>query len=67
MKENKIKGLILAAGRGSRMDQLTSKYPKCFTELGGKRLIDWQLESFNESYEHKIKNGLSLFKKANEK
>ena len=46
MKENKIKGLILAAGRGSRMDQLTSKYPKCFTELGGKRLIDWQLESF---------------------
>ena len=49
MKENKIKGLILAAGRGSRMDQLTSKYPKCFTELGGKRLIDWQLESFKKA------------------
>jgi len=48
MKENKIKGLILAAGRGSRMDKLTSKYPKCFTELGGKRLIDWQLESFKK-------------------
>ena len=31
------------------------------------RLKGWQLESFNESYEHKIKNGLSLFKKANEK
>ena len=26
-----------------------------------------QLESFNESYEHKIKNGSSLFKKANKK
>ena len=29
------------------------------------RLTGWQLESFNESYEHKLKNGLSLFKKAN--
>ena len=27
------------------------------------RLTGWQLESFNESYEHKIKNGMSLFKK----
>ena len=31
------------------------------------RLTGWQLESFNESYEHKIKSGLSLFKKANQK
>ena len=49
MKEIKIKGLILAAGRGSRMDHLTSEYPKCFTELAGKRLIDWQLESFEKA------------------
>ena len=28
-----------------------------------KRLSGWQLESFNESYEYKIKNGMSLFKK----
>ena len=27
------------------------------------RLKGWQLESFNESYDHKIKNGISLFKK----
>jgi len=26
------------------------------------RLNGWQLESFNESYEHKVKNGKSLFK-----
>ena len=26
------------------------------------RLSGWQLESFNESYEHKVKNGKSLFK-----
>ena len=28
-----------------------------------KRLSGWQLESFNESYEYKINNGISLFKK----
>ena len=27
-----------------------------------KRLSGWQLESFNESYEYKINNGMSLFK-----
>ena len=30
-----------------------------------KRLNGWQLESFKESYNHKIKNGISLFKKQN--
>ena len=28
-----------------------------------KRLIGWQLESFKDSYKHKIENGISLFKK----
>ena len=28
-----------------------------------KRMEGWQLESFKESYEHKKKNGISLFKK----
>ncbi len=28
-----------------------------------KRMKGWQLESFKESYEHKEKNGMSLFKK----
>ena len=28
-----------------------------------KRLSGWQLDSFNESYEHKKNNGISLFKK----
>ena len=27
------------------------------------RLSGWQLDSFNESYQHKINNGISLFKK----
>ena len=28
-----------------------------------KRLSGWQLESFKDSYKHKIENGISLFKK----
>ena len=32
-------------------------------EIIKKRLSGWQLESFNESYKHKINNGVSLFKK----
>ena len=32
-----------------------------------KRLNGWQLESFKESYQHKINNGISLYKKANTK
>lgn len=34
--------LLLAAGRGSRMGQLTSEQPKCFAKLAGHRLFDWQ-------------------------
>ena len=29
-----------------------------------KRMSGWQLESFKESYEYKIKSGISLFKKS---
>ena len=28
-----------------------------------KRLTGWQLESFKESYNHKVENGISLYKK----
>ncbi len=30
-----------------------------------QRMNGWQLESFKESYEYKVKNGISLFKKKN--
>ena len=40
-----MRAIILAAGRGSRMKDLTRDMPKCFIKLHGKRLIDWQLSS----------------------
>jgi L-glutamine-phosphate cytidylyltransferase len=41
-----MKGIILAAGRGSRMGALTDDLPKCRTVLHGKELIQWQLDAF---------------------
>lgn len=40
-----MKAIILAAGRGSRMKDLTDERPKCLVELRGKSLLDWQLEA----------------------
>ena len=40
-----MKAIILAAGRGSRMKDLTEERPKCLVELRGKTLLDWQLEA----------------------
>lgn len=38
-----MRGIILAAGRGSRMGGATADQPKCLTLLRGRTLLDWQL------------------------
>jgi choline kinase len=40
-----MKAIILAAGRGSRMKDLTDECPKCLVKLRGRALLDWQLEA----------------------
>ena len=42
-------GVILAAGRGSRLRHLTDELPKCLTPLMGKPLLEWQLEALNSA------------------
>ena len=42
-----MKAIILAAGRGSRMGDLSCKLPKCMTVLFNKQLIEWQFLSLN--------------------
>ena len=47
-----------------KLENTTDEWKKNNLEDIKKRLSGWQLESFNESYEHKINNGISLFKKS---
>ena len=43
--------------------QTTEEWKKNSLNEITKRMSGWQLESFKESYEHKTKSGISLFKK----
>lgn len=37
--------VILAAGRGARMGRLTQRRPKALLRLGGRSLLEWQLQA----------------------
>ena len=45
-----------------KLDETSDEWKKTNIETIKKRLTGWQLESFEESYQYKIKNGISLFK-----
>lgn len=44
-----MKAIIIGAGRGQRLMPSTANAPKCFAEVGGKRILDWTLEAFAEN------------------
>lgn len=44
-----MKAVILAAGRGSRLHPFTENCPKCLTELGGRTLIETQIDVLREA------------------
>jgi hypothetical protein len=49
--------------RNWKLDETGDEWKKANIEKIKKRLTGWQLESFEESYQYKIKNGTTLFKK----
>lgn len=44
-----MKAIILAAGRGSRMEDLTEDMPKCLVKLKGKPLIEQQITALHKA------------------
>lgn len=44
-----MRAIILAAGRGSRMKNLTEQRPKCLVKLNGKPLLEWQLGAIRQA------------------
>ena len=72
-KNDPLTGYCYGCGR-SNGDKKMWKNPKTSDEWKKNNLKDienrlngWQLDSFKESYDHKLKNGISLFKKENMK
>lgn len=49
-----MRAIILAAGRGSRMKDLTDERPKCLVELNGKPLLEMQLSALRKAGIHDI-------------
>lgn len=47
-EERVMQAIIIGAGRGQRLMPTTADTPKCFAEVGGKRLIDWALSAFRQ-------------------
>lgn len=41
-----MRGIIIGAGRGSRLKAMTDSQPKCYAPIGGRRILDWTLDAF---------------------
>ena len=67
-KTDPVTGYCYGCGRNNeekkiwKDEKTTDNWKKTNIEKIQKRMNGWQLESFKESYNHKTKNGISLFK-----
>src|SRR4051795_4987566 len=44
-----MQAIIIGAGRGQRLMPTTADSPKCFAEVGGRRILDWTLHALRAS------------------
>jgi len=44
-----LRAIVIGAGRGRRLMPLTEGTPKCFAEVGGRRILDWALAALREA------------------
>ena len=47
--EDSMKGIILAAGKGSRLNGTAGDKPKCLLRVGGKTLVERQIDALRVS------------------
>ena len=70
-KTDPVTGYCYGCGRSDedkkmwKDEKTTDEWKKNNLQEIESRLKGWQLESFKESYKHKLENGISLFKKQN--
>jgi L-glutamine-phosphate cytidylyltransferase len=43
-----MRAILIGAGRGIRLMPTTADMPKCFAEIGGRRILDWILDALRE-------------------
>lgn len=53
-KKNATRAIILSAGQGRRLLPLTEDIPKCLLPVGGKPVIEWQIEALLAAGVHDI-------------
>ena len=44
-----MKVILIGAGRGNRLMPLTASQPKSFTDVAGKRILDWTMDAFRQN------------------
>ena len=68
-KTDPVTGFCYGCGRSNeekkiwKLENTTNDWKTNNIKVIKTRLNGWQLESFEQSYTHKVKNGISLFKK----
>ena len=72
-KTDPVTGFCYGCGRSNadkkiwKFEETSDEWKKENLKIIQKRLNGWQLESFKESYNHKVNKGITLYKKANQK
>jgi choline kinase len=46
---SRVRGIIIGAGRGRRLMPTTADAPKCFAEIGDRRILDWILSALRRA------------------
>lgn len=53
-EKSPVKAIILSAGQGRRLLSLTENIPKCLLPIGGKPIIEWQIDALLAAGIHDI-------------